>query len=99
MRPIAIAAKRAVPPDHAAEVTAAILHRVLGRLREAAEAHELVVDGQERALLRPLLGAGYVLPAALGQEPVVAAGDKLCAVLERDPVGGLDRGPVREHLG
>ena len=42
----------------------------------------------------PLLGAGHVLPAALRQEPVVAAGDELGAVLERDAVRRLDRRPV-----
>src|SRR6185436_20700384 len=42
---------------------------------------------------------GDVPPSALGQEAVIAAADELSTVLEQDPVGGLDRGPVRQHGG
>src|SRR5262245_33408845 len=45
-----------------------------------------------------LLGAGNVLPSAAGEEPVVAAGDQFRPVLESYPVGGLHRGPMRQHL-
>lgn len=34
-----------------------------------------------------------MLPAPLREEPVVAAGDDLCAVIERDPVGGFTSSP------
>src|SRR5262249_16360382 len=99
MRAIAIAAKRAIPPDHAAEISAPVVRRLFGGFPDAAEAHHLVVYREEWALFRPLLGPGDVLPFALGQESVIAAGYELRAVLQRDTVGGLDRRPVRQHLG
>ncbi len=96
---IAVTAEIGLAADHAAEIAAPVLNRVLWPFREPAEAHELVVRGEERPLVRALLRPGDVLPSALGQEPVVAAGDELGPVFERDPVGGLDRGPVSQDLG
>ena len=92
----AIAAQVTIAANHAAEVAAPVFDRVLGRLREPARPHQLVVDGQERPPQRTVLRAGHVLPAPLGEEAVVAAGNQLGPVRQRDPVGGFDRGPVRE---
>src|SRR6185437_7417654 len=72
---IVVLTQRAISTDHAAQVAASVGYRLLRRVREPAEAHELVVRGEERALVRALLGAGDVLPAAFGEEAVVAAGD------------------------
>ena len=46
-----------------------------------------------------VLCAGHVLPAAAGQEAVIATRDELCAIFERDAVRALDGRPVVEHLG
>src|SRR4030081_1027182 len=48
---------------------------------------------------RAPLSAGDMLPAAIGQESVVAAADKLGAVLQRDAVRALHRGPVIDEIG
>src|SRR3954447_18487491 len=50
-------------------------------------------------LVRALLRAGHVLPAARGEEAVVPAGHQLGAVLEHDAVGQLDRPPMLKDLG
>src|SRR5579859_765679 len=86
-----------VSVDHATEVSTPVGEGVLRRLGEATDAHQLVVDGQERTLHRALLGPSHMLPAALGQKAVVAAADQLGAVLQDNPVSGLDRGPVCKH--
>src|SRR5579862_3261130 len=88
-----------VSADHAAEISAPVGEAVLRRLREAADAHQFVVEGQERTLHRALLGPGHVFPAALGQEAVIAAAYELGTVLEDNPISGLDRGPVCQHRG
>ena len=70
--------------------------RLAGR-GEATDAHELVVEREVWPLQRALLGAGHVLPAAAGQEPVVAARDELGPSSSVDPVRRLDGRPVVEH--
>src|SRR5580704_5537465 len=83
---ITVTPKVGVAPDHAAQVAAPVLHRVLGQVSgAAAEAHELVVQRQKRALIRSLLGTGDMLPAALGQESVIATSNELGAIFQRDP--------------
>src|SRR5260221_12877822 len=62
-----------VPPDHSAQVATLVFRAVLRPIGEAAHAHQLVVNRQERALQWSLLGPRDVLPAALGEETVVAA--------------------------
>ena len=47
------------------------------------------------ALLRP----GHVLPTASAEEPVVAAGDELSAVLEGYAVSLFAALPVRQYAG
>ena len=93
---VVVAGQVGIAANHAAEVATPVIDGVLGPFREPAHPHQLVVDGQERPLQRTLLRAGHVLPAPLGEEAVVTAGDQLGPVRQRDPVGGLDRGPVRE---
>src|SRR5579864_469825 len=83
-----------VSADHATEIAAPVGEGVLRRLGEATDAHQLVVDCQERTLHRALLGPSHMLPTALGQETVITAADELGAVLEDNPISGLDRGPV-----
>ena len=78
-------ADRAVAADHAAEVAAAVVVVDLRRLGERADAEQRVAEREVRPPVVALLGAGDVLPAAVGEEPVVAAGDQLGAVLQRDP--------------
>src|SRR5512144_2469976 len=62
-----------VSADHPAQVAAPVVEAVLRPLSEGAHSHQLVVDRQERALRWSLPGPGHVLPAALGQEAMVAA--------------------------
>jgi hypothetical protein len=89
-----------VSADQPAQVPAPVGGGLLGRLGEAAGAHQAVAGRQVRTPPQPAEPArGDVLPPALGQEAVIAAADELSAVLEQDPVGGLDRGPVRQHGG
>src|SRR5580692_1140623 len=95
---IAVTPQVRIPSDHPGQVAAPVSRGFPWPLGEPTEAHELVVGGEERALVRSLLGPGDVLPAALGQEAMVAAGDQLGAVFKRDPVARLDRGPVGQHL-
>ena len=87
-----------VAADDPAEVAAAVVAAMLRRRGEAARSQQLVVRCQVRTLLRSAHGADHVLPPAVGEEPVVAAGDDLRPVLQRHAVRRLDRRPVREHL-
>src|SRR6185437_15667096 len=41
--------------------------------------------------------AGNELPASFRQEPMIAAGNELRAILEQHPVGRLDDAPMRQH--
>src|SRR2546421_7350936 len=52
-----------------------------------------------RPAQRAALLSSDVLPSPIGKEPMVRASDELGAVLEPDPIGRLDRCPVRKHLG
>lgn len=54
---------------------------------------------QPRALPGPAPARCDMPPAALGEEPVLTAGDQLGAAGEGDPMGRLRRGPVRTDLG
>jgi len=77
--------------DHPAEVSALVVVGVLRARREPAGAKQRV-GGREMGPARAgRIGVGDVLPAALGEEAVVAAGDQLRAVLQQDTMGGLDR--------
>ena len=89
----------AVAADHPAQVTAPVSGRVLRRLREPADSHQLVVDGEEWSLQRTRLGPRHMLPATLGQETVITAANKLGAALQDDPIGRLYRGPLRQDGG
>ena len=88
----------AVAADHPAEVAAAVVVVVLragsrtGRCRAACCSS----SGAAAASGHCSVPVTCFQPRS-GQEAVVAAGDELRAVLERDPVGGLDRRPVVEH--
>ncbi len=84
---------RAGPCDRA-QIAAAVVGVLRRAGAEAPGAEHVVADHE----VRPG-GAGDVLEAAPGQEAVVAAGDQLGAVLELDPVAGLDRPPVIEDFG
>src|SRR6516165_10944702 len=103
-RPLILALVFVVPEipvaaNHAAQVAAPVVGGILGRLGKRADPHELAVGGQVRTAGRATLGADDVLPAPAGEEAVVAAGDEPGAVLQRDPVRGLYRLPVRQHHG
>jgi hypothetical protein len=87
-----------VAADDPAEIATPIVRRAVRRRREPARAHQLAVQRQMRSAIPAMLGAGDVLPSAVAQEPVVAAGDKLRPVLQGDPVGGLDRRPVVDDV-
>ena len=65
--------------------------------REVIDADQRVVPGEMRAWARAQSGAGHVLPAPVGEEPVVAAGDQRGVVGQRHPVGGFGRRPVVER--
>jgi hypothetical protein len=67
-------------------------------LLEHPRAHELVGERQMRALEPPLLGADDVLPAAVRQEPMIAARHQLRPVLECHAVCRLSHHPVVEDL-
>src|SRR6266446_4178853 len=43
--------------------------------------------------------AGYELPAAFSQEPVIRPGDEGRSVFERYAIGRLDDAPVHKHAG
>src|SRR5688500_11451354 len=51
-----------------------------------------------RSAFVPVFRARDVLPTSLTQESMIATGNQLSSVLQRDSVGPLDRGPVRQHL-
>src|SRR5271169_324098 len=89
----------AVAADHPAEVSAPVISRLLGRLREGPDPEKFAISGQVRPATGALLGPGHVLPATAGEEAVIFTGDQTGAVLQRDPVGGLDRLPVGQHRG
>ena len=55
-----------------------------------------VVERQVRSILTSL-GVGDMFPAPIGQEPVIAAGHELGAVLQYNLVGGLARRPLSKH--
>src|SRR6202012_4226306 len=88
-----------VAADHSAQVATSVSGGLLGRLRKAADPHQLVVDSKEWSLEWTRLGSGHMLPAALGQEAVITTTDKVSAVLKGDPIGGLNRRPVRQYRG
>ena len=85
--------------DHPAQVATPVSGGVLGRLGEAADSRQCVTRGQERPPRLAAAAAGHMLPAVLGQEPMITAGHELGAVIQHDPVGRLNRGPVRQHRG
>ncbi len=80
----------------APQVAVAVVRGLLRARREPADADQPVADGQPGALAAT---RGNVLPAVRAEEPVVAAGDQLGAVLQHDPVGELHGPPVREDRG
>src|SRR6202000_970971 len=69
------------------------------RRTEGTHPHQLVVGRQEGPLHRARFGSGHVLPAAVGEEAMVTAGDQFGAVFKRDSVARLASGPVGAHLG
>src|SRR6266704_6113 len=87
-----------ISANYPAEVAPLIIESFLRRRCEPSWTHKVTVDPQMRPLERPVLLAGDVLPASVRQESVVAAGDEFRPVLERDPVGRLDRRPMGQDL-
>ena len=89
-----------VAANHAGEVSTPILARpARAESGTAAKAETLqsIVRREERALQRPAHRARHVLPAAVGEEPMVSARRQLGAVGERDAVRPLSRRPFRQH--
>jgi hypothetical protein len=81
-----------VAADHSAQVSRPIVSVVIRPGGEAADSHQLVVEGQMRPPGAALLRARHVLPLSASRpEPVIATADDLGAVFEHDPVGRLDR--------
>jgi hypothetical protein len=77
----------------------AIVRADVQRISRPAEAEQLVVGRQVRPAIAACHRPGDVLPAAPGQEAVVAAGDELGPVGQSHTVGPLHCRPVRQHLG
>src|SRR5207247_624358 len=65
---------------------------------EPTGADELVVHRQVWPTVTALLCTAHVFPTPVRQESMVAARDELCPILQDDPVGGLDRRPMRDDL-
>src|SRR3954471_16632268 len=84
-----------VTPDHSAEVAAAILVRGMLCRTQRAETQHLVVGGEKRPLPRALFGADHVLPAPVGEKPMIAAGDQLGPVFEHDSIRLFAGRPMR----
>src|SRR3954469_20784379 len=72
-RLVRVAPKVSVAANHAAEVAALVVLVLPRRLGEVAGAPELVVRGQMRPVRLRSRRVLDMLPAPLGQEPVVAA--------------------------
>src|SRR5207249_1164774 len=81
---VRVVAEMTVPTDQAAQVAAAVVAVDSGRVDLAARAYQLAVQGEMRSLQWGAFPPDYVLPASIGEEAVVAAGDQLCPVLEND---------------
>lgn len=96
---VGVATDVAVAADHPGEVPLPVRGRRDRRSRKGADAHELVARGEVGPPEPPPLGAHDVLPAAIGEESVIATGDQLGSVVQRDAEGGLPRDPMSEHLG
>src|SRR6202012_151734 len=94
VRPVRVVPAGPVAANHAAQVATPVVGRLLRGLSAATKPHQLVVDAEKRSLRAPVLGTCHMLPAALGQEPVVPAGYDLGAVLQGYAICGLDGGPV-----
>jgi hypothetical protein len=72
---------------------------MIGRRHKALRDDESVAGNQMRTLRPALVGPRDVLPPTIGEESVVAAGDDLRAVLQRDAVGALHGPPVIADVG
>lgn len=88
-----------VASDHAGEVATPVIISVLRADRESAHPQEPVVHRQVGSAVAPVLGPGHVLPASVGEEAVIAAGDQRSAVLEGHPVGLLPGPPMSQDGG
>src|SRR6266540_1410867 len=89
-----------VASDQAAQVSTWVVRLAprVRRCRELPHSHELRLARQVWPSTRAAR-AHDVLPAAIGQEAMIATCDDFRTVLERDPEGGLDRCPMSEYLG
>src|SRR5437764_11108052 len=87
-----------ISANQAAEIATAVVARPLWRLREPSCSKERRADDQLLSPIWPLCSAGDVLPSALSEEAVVAAGHQLSPILERYAVGGLDACPMGEDF-
>src|SRR4051812_22336922 len=91
---VGIRADRSVAADQSAEIAPLEVAILFRRLFELSCAEELVVERQMGPAVRPLLGPRHMLPAAVREEPVVAARDQRRAVDERDAICALGGRPV-----
>src|SRR6185369_13125600 len=98
-REVPIRLQRRITADQAAQVTTPVIIAIQGPFREGPGAHQLVVDRQVRSTRSTALRSGDVLPASVGQEPMIAARDKRRSVLERCPICRFDTAPMGEHAG
>jgi hypothetical protein len=64
--------------------------------RRRSEAHQLVAGCQMGTSFVPGAGAGYILPASIREEPVIAARDEKGPVAERNLEGRLLSLPMRQ---
>src|SRR6266511_5582312 len=96
---IRVRAYVSIAADQSAQVATPIVGRLERSRGESTGAHQLVVCSQVRPPEPTLLATRDVLPAAIAEKPMVAAGDELCAVLESDSVCRLERRPVVENAG
>src|SRR5215208_3366257 len=87
----------AVAPDHATQVAALIRVRPARRVREVACSHQRVAEREMRTVRAEVTPIRHVLPAALGQEAVIAAREQPGPVFKFDLPNGLDGRPVVEH--
>ena len=94
---VGVRTEGAVAADDPAQVPPFVVVRVPRAGLEASAAEQRVTEREMRSPVAPLLRARNVLPAATCEESMVAAGDQLGVVVEHDPIGRLDGGPVGEN--
>jgi hypothetical protein len=88
-----------VSSDDTAQIPPSIPIGVAGKscAGDRAKAEELVVRREVRTLIRTPRELSNVLPATIGEKPVLRASHELGPVLEEDAVGRLSGLPMREN--